>query len=342
MAVYRKPKTRKKAAASGRKSPHMHLVVLIVLAAVVVILLVAMWMYYSTGMQTGGKPASEPPSSAASTTPPASLPSISEVTSQAEQPDFALPTPGLPKIPLSESPFTQEARARLDAFLNSQHTSVSVYILDIATGDEYKFNDTSGYYCASTLKAPYALWLAARDEAGEIDLNALLPGESTTGWDNIYTMISKSSNGATHRLSTALPANVDTGFNTFVAELGFCSPDGCELVESGIHGWCRASDGAKAMRALYDYFETGSANAQTLKQAFVDATHTLLWCPTTAAKKYGSWDASLHDMAIVYAERPYIISVFTDWGNMEEAFPEEGREMMQQLGRLAAEVMGAA
>lgn len=237
----------------------------------------------------------------------------------------------------SEEPITAAEAAEMDALLDSMPGSISVWIQDIASGQTYTYQPNNGFYCASTLKAPYALWLCQRDEAGLIDLNASVGGK--TGWDLIQPMIARSSNGAAHDLGAMWPGSLDTGFTDFLSELGFASPEGCEVVEEGIHGWVTGADGGRAMRALYDYFETGTDNALQLKEAFLAADHDLLYCPAPAAKKYGSWDLALHDMAIVYAERPYIISMFTDWGDEDVSFPEEGRERMQQVGRLAAEII---
>lgn len=247
----------------------------------------------------------------------------------------ATPTPA-PEL-TGEKVITSEEAAEMDALLDSMPGSVSVWIQDIGSGETYTYQPNNGFYCASTLKAPYALWLCQQDEAGLIDLDSSVG--SKTGWDLIFPMIAKSSNGAAHDLGAVWPGSVDTGFSDFLAELGFASPEGCEVVEEGIHGWVTGADGGKAMRALYDYFETGTEDAQQLQQAFMAADHDLLYCPAPAAKKYGSWDLALHDMAIVYAERPYIISMFTDWGDEDVSFPEEGRERMQQVGQLAADMI---
>lgn len=237
----------------------------------------------------------------------------------------------------TDRPITAAEAAEMDALLDSMPGSISVWIQDIQSGQTYTYKPDNGFYCASTLKAPYALWLCQRDEEGLIDLNAAVG--SKTGWELIDPMIAHSSNGAAHDLGQMWPGNLDTGFSGFLTELGFASPEGCEVVEEGIHGWVTGADGGRAMRALYDYFETGSENALKLQESFLAADHDLLYCPAPAAKKYGSWDQALHDMAIVYAERPYIISMFTDWGDAEVSFPEEGRERMQQVGQLAAEII---
>ena len=267
--------------------------------------------------------------------------SVSQSVSQAHpapEPESEPEPTATPQPELSsEEPITAAEAAEMDALLDSMPGSISVWIQDITSGQTYTYKPDNGFYCASTLKAPYSLWLCQRDEEGLIDLNATVGGD--TGWDLIYPMIAHSSNGAAHDLGAMWPGSLDTGFSDFLSELGFASPEGCEVVEEGIHGWVTGADGGRAMRALYDYFETGTENALQLQEAFLAADHDLLYCPAPAAKKYGSWDQALHDMAIVYADRPYIISMFTDWGDQDVSFPEEGRERMQQVGQLAAEII---
>lgn len=259
--------------------------------------------------------------------------------SESDPEPTATPVPTATPEPETDTdrPITAAEAAEMDALLDGMPGSISVWIQDIQSGQTYTYKPDNGFYCASTLKAPYVLWLCQRDEEGLIDLNAAVG--SKTGWELIDPMIAHSSNGAAHDLGQMWPGNLDTGFSDFLTELGFASPEGCEVVEEGIHGWVTGADGGRAMRALYDYFETGSVNALKLQESFLAADHDLLYCPAPAAKKYGSWDQALHDMAIVYAERPYIISMFTDWGDAEVSFPEEGRERMQQVGQLAAEII---
>ena len=275
---------------------------------------------------------------------PAEAPAAQSAAPTATPAPTAAPTPGITPEPtpapaVAAQGVGGEARQMLDDFLNAQPGSVSVWMQNLVTGASYSYNPSAGFYCASTLKAPYALWLCQRDDAGEIDLDADVGG--ATGWQRIHAMLSKSSNGAAHALGAAYPGTVETGFSEFLRGLGFASPDGCDVTEEGIHGWVTAADGGKTMQAIYDYTQQETENAGALKAALLAADHELLWAPAPAAKKYGSWDQVLHDMAIVYADEPYILSVFTNWGSADVDFPPEGVEMMQQLGHLAAQAMGA-
>ncbi|TCL57739.1 serine hydrolase [Allofournierella massiliensis] len=301
---------------------------------ILIMILVIAAAAHSMMRQASNTDSSAAQSSSVSQAHPAPAP---ESESEPEPTATPVPTATLEPELATDRPITTEEAAEMDALLDSMPGSISVWIQDIGSGQTYTYKPDNGFYCASTLKAPYALWLCQRDEDGLIDLDAAVG--SGSGWDLIYPMIAHSSNGAAHDLGAMWPGSLDTGFSDFLTELGFASPEGCEVVEEGIHGWVTGADGGRAMRALYDYFETGTENALELQEAFLAADHDLLYCPAPAAKKYGSWDQALHDMAIVYAERPYIISMFTDWGDQEVSFPEEGRERMQQVGQLAAEII---
>lgn len=239
--------------------------------------------------------------------------------------------------PVNQNPITAEEEQALDVLLDSMPGSVSVWVEDIATGQTYTYQSDISFYCASILKAPYALWLSQRDEAGEIDLTT--PMNGTTAWDLIYTLIANSSNDAAYCLAKQWPTTEETDFTEFLSQLGFSNPSSCEITEEVISGQITAEDGGAIMHALYEYFETNTQNAKQLQQAFLAADHDLLWLPDTAAKKYGSWDQALHDMAIVYTERPYIIVVFTNWGDTDVDFPAEGTARMQQIGKLVADIM---
>lgn len=298
---------------------------LVALAVFAALALIFLWRYSELSDTV---PAEAPPAQSIA---PTAAPAPTASPQPTPQPT---PTPAVAAQGISDA-----ARRPLDDFLNAQQGSVSVWLQNLVTGATYSYNPSAGFYCASTLKAPYALWLCRRDEAGEIDLDADVGG--ATGWQRLHAMLSKSSNGAAHALGAAYPGTVETGFAEFLRGLGFASPDGCDVTEEGIHGWVTAADGGKAMRAIYDYTLQDTENARALKEALLAADHELLWAPAPAAKKYGSWDQALHDMAIVYAGEPYVLSVFTNWGSAEVDFPPEGVEMMQQLGRLAAQAMGA-
>ena len=237
----------------------------------------------------------------------------------------------------------EEAGDALTAYLDSLEGSVSVCCVRISDSSAYEYNADCEYYAASLLKAPYALWLCERADAGEIDLSTALPALDTapaqTAQDAIYSMISQSDNDATAQLYRTWPADTETGFAAFLQDIGVDRPDSALSEAGGIQGVLSARDASKILLALWDYFESDTPNAAALKQAFLDADHPMLQSDCEMAKKYGSWENALHDIAIVYADEPYCIAVLTSWGNISIDFPEPGVSQITEIGELAAALM---
>ena len=228
-------------------------------------------------------------------------------------------------------------------YLESCEGSVSVSCIRLSDGYSFAYNADLPYYAASLLKAPYALWLCQRAEAGELDLSTPLPAYGTapaqTAADALHDMIAYSDNDATEQLFTLWPAEAYGPFAEFLLTLGVDRPDDALTVETSIHGVLSAADMQNIQLALYDYFETGTAAALLLEQAFLDADHPMLESEWQMAKKYGNWDGALHDTAIVYSDDPYCVAVMSSWGAAEEDFPEPGTSQITEIGDLVADLM---
>ena len=106
-----------------------------------------------------------------------------------------------------------------------------------------------------------------------------------TGWERIYAMLSKSSNGAAHALGAAYPGTVETGFRNFCGGWALPRPTAATWWRRGIHGWVTAADGGKAMQAIYDYTQQETESARALKAALLAADHELLWAPGPRGQK---------------------------------------------------------
>ena len=102
------------------------------------------------------------------------------------------------------APRIAAASDALTAYLDSLPGKVSVVCLRVADGLSYQYQPDETYYAASLLKAPYALWLCRRAEAGEIDLDTALPARGAaprqTARQAMHAMISRSDDSATGQL----------------------------------------------------------------------------------------------------------------------------------------------
>ncbi len=285
---------------------------------------------------------------------------FADLTDEASSdPTSVVPSDSRPSVeaadPTPELPDKELDFAALDEFCSQQMGGFSVYIQDLVSDEVYCYDADIQYYPASTLKAAYALWLCERAEAGELDFGQDLPNVYGSGglaesalsaydgaaavpvWDVIHAMIAYSDNDAVTMLVSAWPAGEAHGFCDFLASLGFSVPYSCTItVDDGVQGIMTVQDAGLMMKALYEYFETGTDTALQLQDCFLDAAHTALYVPedVPAAKKYGSWDYAFHDLTIVYADHPYILCCMTDWGDQNIDFPATAVETMQALGRM--------
>ena len=256
---------------------------------------------------------------------------------------------------VTATPFAGWDVETLDAFCAQQPSGFSVYAKDLETGAVYTYNTETEYYPASTLKAAYALWLCEQAEQGVLDMEGEVRNTFSFGtlagtkldaydgvsmipaWDVMYAMITVSDNNAMDMLVATWPANEESGFCDFLADLGFHAPYTCSMTEEdGIQGIMNVSDAGLLMQALYQYFGTETSTSLQLMDCFLDAEHAALYIPegVEAAKKYGSWDYAFHDFAIVYAEHPYILCCMTDQGDQNVDFPPAVVAAMQELGQL--------
>ena len=240
----------------------------------------------------------------------------------------------------------KESAAALTAYLDNLEGSVSVCCVRLSDGYTYEYDADCEYYAASLLKAPYALWLAERADSGEIDLSTDLSSQDgatpQTASEAMYAMISQSDNNATAALYHLWPADEESGFGSFLQSLGVDRPDNALSDETNIQGVFSSRDAVNILLAMEDYFESDAPHAAALKQAFLDADHPMLESEYDMAKKYGSWEYALHDMAIVYADEPYCIAVLTSWGSADPDFPEPGTSRITEIGNLAADLMACA
>ena len=268
----------------------------------------------------------------------------SDEESGASSQAVATPTHTPEPTPTPEPLMTEEeALTALNSYLESLDGTVSVSCVRLTDGYTYDYNADCEYYTASLLKAPYALWLAERADAGEIDLSTQLPRLDTapaqTAYDAIYSMISLSDNDAATQLYRVWPAYTESDFSAFLLDLGVDRPYNALSDETNIQGIFSSHDAVKILVALWNYFGSDAPNAEMLEQAFLDADHPMLESEYDMAKKYGSWEYALHDIAIVYADEPYCIAVLSDWGDAETDFPEPGTSQISEIGNLAADLM---
>lgn len=236
---------------------------------------------------------------------------------------------------LRTSSLDQSAVDGLTELLASYDFQVSVYFKFLDNNATYIYEPGISYYPASLLKIPLALYLYRSDEEETLSL-------SLEDRVLVSQMIQYSDNEATKTLVNRFQLNVD-GENTercddfalFLDEI-YVSASAedplCFRGEGAISGECDVVDIGHMAGALYAYFETQSQNAQELQQFFFqhDYDPSLVEMSMPLCKKYGQYDGALHDVALGYVPRPFILVVMTDAGNSSVLEDPDG--IMETVG----------
>ncbi|MBQ3706587.1 MAG: serine hydrolase [Clostridia bacterium] len=232
---------------------------------------------------------------------------------------------------------------------------IAYYTAAIDGSEELAYNADTVLYCASLIKAPYILTVlreienfektAQRDADGKIvyrswekkyDLDeewVYDPATMKTGgsgeiqnkakgfrltWRELfeYTLL-YSDNIAFSQIYNRFGF---TSFNSLVWQLGI------EGQKSGFM-YLTARDAGKFAMEIRRYFETATDYANWMKDLMIRSLYgemiAVYYPAGTVAHKYG-WDVNaFHDMAIVEAEKPYVLVIMTDYedgGNAAFAF----------------------
>ena len=97
------------------------------------------------------------------------------------------------------------------------------------------------------------------------------------------------------------------------------------LFGSDLFGEIDVYDSIIYLKELYRFINDNNQYSDELKQMFLDSEQNYLNIPELnieAAIKYGEYGEYYHENGIVYADKPYLISILSTIGNNEKAFRE--------------------
>ena len=204
--------------------------------------------------------------------------------------------------------FTPPTQA-LDQLLGRFGNRVSVHFYNIETGFTYRYNATRTFASASVTKAPFAMYIFEKADRGETDLNSRIRypfGGTLTQHEMIRRMLVDSSNAATFGLRDV---HGTVGYRRWVANLGG-NPN---WVAHGIMGATLSADETAIFaRAIFNYIESDAPHSDLFREHLLNNRFPFIVSDHPVASKTGWLNALLHDMAIVYADSPYILVILSD------------------------------
>lgn len=206
----------------------------------------------------------------------------------------------------------------------------SFYVIDLETHASFAYNPQKDFECASTIKAPYALFLAKQIEADVLSLDDILTyeerhyaeGSGSTQFSEygtlftvkamFYRLLYNSDNVAYYMLSEY--GGVD-GFNEMVADLGWSS---AHTITNRDH-WCDVTPQELALvwQEIYNYRDTcaeGQLLWSYLTSNLYNEFEVAMPEYSGSAHKSGWGYNGYHEAGIVFGRRNYICVVMTETG----------------------------
>lgn len=224
--------------------------------------------------------------------------------------------------------------------------NASVYYIDIASGKIFGINENKIYYSSSTGKLPAILYTQKKLNEGLVDTGKTfeyqdfvndIPGAMIRGGTGIlqkevkpgdkidvikllkYTC-SYSDNLASNMLGYYVCDKNDGEFKNYTSN----------VIGRKINTFAKefsAKETALLMRGIYNQ---GGQAISSLQKTSWDKVKIPKYIPVKVAHKIGINGAYNHDVAVVYANKPYIISIMTN-GCRDEFISQLSKKVYDQL-----------
>lgn len=215
----------------------------------------------------------------------------------------------------------------LDRHLRRFGTNVAVYYKNIQTGFTYAFNPNRVFFGASVPKLYNALYVYTLAERGYISLDTVYTYTWADFWGGTGAIrhMPIGSRLTTRQLlghSVIDSDNVAFGmlvreyapahfsYRDFVREIGANPSFIISKTEKNI----TARDAAIWAYAIYRYMESDGRYAHLLKEDLMNTAVRFIQADYPVAQKYGWYRQWFHDLAIVYADSPYILIILSNKG----------------------------
>ena len=196
----------------------------------------------------------------------------------------------------------------LDDLLQRYGNRVSVYFENLETGFIYRYNAGRVYAGASVPKAFFSMYIYEKADRGETDLDRRIPfpaGGTLSQREMLRRNLMYSCNHSTIGLRNF---HGSASYRRWVANLGG-NPD---WVAHNIMG-SRLTIDETAMFAwaIYNYIESDAPHSNEFKRHLLNNQIPFIVSDYPIASKTGWTSTVQHDMAIVYADSPYMLIILS-------------------------------
>ena len=231
-----------------------------------------------------------------------------------------------PEEEAAEEPSLAELFDEFRAARNLTEDNFAVSYYDTVTGESYDWNETHMMIAGSTFKLPLNLYYYEMENAGEIAPDALITqGGATLDWCH-YLSIVESNNEISHALLYRIGNFHD--YKNAMRQYFTMTDDEIDAKYYQDNYYCTRMM-MDTLKHIYEHQSELTELVDYMKQShpqngYFRAKVTEM----EVAHKYGSFEGAENDVGIFYAERPFLLAVYTQ---------NVGELVVQDAARLAAD-----
>ena len=185
-------------------------------------------------------------------------------------------------------------------------SNIAIGWYDLQSGEEWYYNPDTFIYGASTYKLPLAMLYLDKIHAGELSWDTPIAGSPLE--ERLHRMVADSNNAAADALWNALSLKEDE-LRVLLAQYSGLG------VEKLPHSYYGGSFSPRfligTLRTLYEHADEYSQILEYMKEARPTSFLSLYRGERELAHKYGAIPGYACDSGIVYAERPFLMTVMT-------------------------------
>ena len=215
----------------------------------------------------------------------------------------------------------------INSFYRSSNDYFAFTYKDIFTGFTVSYNENGNIFAASTIKAPANIYIYEMASQGKIDLDEELT--YTSYYYNNGTGVLKNkpvnTNYTIRELSMCSIRNSDNAAHNMLMDkygknnmLNFWKDLGTNVIFTGSDNWgmINSHDATIYMSELYRFYLSNETYGTELMNNFINAKTKFISGKNNyiVANKTGWSGNSQHDVAIVFADNPYIVVALSNLG----------------------------
>ncbi len=213
----------------------------------------------------------------------------------------------------------------IESYPHFLYYDISLAYRDIETGYTLTINPDKHYYPASVLKAPYMLYIYRLALSGQADLEQKLVytekyrregtgvlknmeyGTEFTVEELIGLCLEESDNSAFAMLRELYP---EEDYEQYALSLGITHKDDAK----GKNQPQLCCESALIFsQAIYDFIEENNPCSENLRYHMTHSRNAMIYGGegSEIVRKYGWYEGYFHDMAVVYGENTYLLTIMT-------------------------------